>query len=181
MYLMKKTIKSTYLFTYLASANLQRHTSWAIAAWYQFRIPSVVTFSVTCLVQRWRDRPFLRLPPPGSVLKTLLTGLELYIRATLPSHRRRCILIRFTTSMSSYILYSSWFHRMRLCRRKVHKCYVGFSSRRRLMFAHLTMSASKSQHHIIKPAIWETYINKSSFSKRGLFYSIAFLAQNNIY
>ena len=29
----------------LASANLRRHTSRAIAAWRQFRIPSVVTFS----------------------------------------------------------------------------------------------------------------------------------------
>ena len=41
--------------------------------------------------------------------------------------------------------------------RKVPISYVGFSSRWRLMLAHLMMSASKSQHHIIEPAIWETY------------------------
>ena len=154
----------------LASANLRRHTSRAVAAWRKFRISTVLGFSSTCLAQRWKGRPCLQHPPPGSDSKTLRTKLELSIRETWPSHRRRCILTRFTTSMSSYISYA----------RRVHKSYVGFSSRRRLMLAHLKMSASKSQRHIIKPAIWETYINKSSFSKRGLFYSIAYLAQSNI-
>ena len=45
----------------LASANLRNHTLRAIAVWRRFRISSVVTFSGT---QRWRVRPFLRLPPP---------------------------------------------------------------------------------------------------------------------
>ena len=113
------SISSTYLFAHynllqvLASVNLLRHTSLAVAVWRQFRIPSVFRFSSTCLAQRWGGRPCLRQPPPGSDSKTLRTGLELSIRATWPSHRRSCILIRFTTSMSSYISYSSWFHRMR--------------------------------------------------------------------
>ena len=79
----------------------------------QFQIPSVVTVSSTCLVQRWRGHYFLRLPPPGSDSKILRTGLELSIRRTWPSHRRRCILIRFTKSMSSYLSYSFWFHHIR--------------------------------------------------------------------
>ena len=43
----------TYLFGHynplqvLASANLRRHTSRAVAAWRQFRIPSVLRFSST--------------------------------------------------------------------------------------------------------------------------------------
>ena len=49
----------------LASANLRRHTSRAIAAWCQFRIPSVVTFSVICLAQRWRGRQIRRLYEMG--------------------------------------------------------------------------------------------------------------------
>ena len=146
-----KSYLLTYLFGHynllqvLASANLRCHTSRAVAPWHQFRIPSVLRFSSTCLAQRWVGRPCLRQQLPGSDSKTLRTGLELSIRATWPSHRRRCILIRFTTSLSSYTSYRSWFHRMR------------------------------------HSPLWETYINKSSFSKRGLFYSIAYLAQSNIY
>ena len=80
----------TYLFTYLfshynvlqvlASANFRCHTSRAIAAWRQFRILSVVTFSSNSLAQRWRGRPFLRLRPPGSDSNTLRTGLDPYER-----------------------------------------------------------------------------------------------------
>ena len=59
----------TYLFggynqQVLASAKLRRHTTRAIAANF------VVTFSVTCLAQRCRGRPFLRLQPAGSDSKT---------------------------------------------------------------------------------------------------------------
>ena len=79
------------LLQFLASATR------AVAAWRQFRIPSVLRFSWTCLVQRWGGRPWLRHLPPGSDSKTLRTGLELSIPATWPSHRRHCIL------MSSYI------------------------------------------------------------------------------
>ena len=99
----------TYLFGHynllqvLASANMRRHTSRAIAIWRQLRIHIVVTFSCTCLDQRWPRRPFLQLPPSGSDSKTLRTGLKLSIRVTWPSHRRRCVLIIVTTSMSSYI------------------------------------------------------------------------------
>ena len=48
-------MKLTYLFGHynllqvLASANLRRHTSRTVAAWRQFRIPSVLRFSSTCL------------------------------------------------------------------------------------------------------------------------------------
>ena len=42
--------------------------------------------------------------------------------------------------------------------RKVHKSYVGFSCRRRLMPTDLKISTSRSQHHKIKPAIWETWL-----------------------
>ena len=47
---------STYLITYLAittlaSANLRRHTSRAIAAWRHFQIQSAFSFSSTCLAQ----------------------------------------------------------------------------------------------------------------------------------
>ena len=108
----------TYLFGHynllqvLASANLRRNTSRAVAAWLQFRIPNVLRFSSTCLAQRWGGRPGLRRHPSrGSDSKALRTGLELSIRATWLSHRRRCILIRFTMSMSSYISYSFWYRR----------------------------------------------------------------------
>ena len=113
----------------LASANLRRHTSRALAAWRQFRIPRVLRFSLTCLAQSWGGRSCLRHPPPGSDLKTLRTGFVIHtnwVRNPYELHRRRCILIRLTTSMSSYISYSSWFR----CRRKIHKSYVGFSYRK---------------------------------------------------
>ena len=70
----------TYIFGHynllqvLASANLRRHTSRAVAAWRQFRIPSVLRFSSTCLAQRWGGRPCLRHPPAGSESKTLRVG-----------------------------------------------------------------------------------------------------------
>ena len=147
----------TYLFGHynllqvLASANLRRHTSRAITAWRQFRIPSVLSYSSTWLAKRWEGRPCLRHPPPDSDSKTLRTGLELSIRATWPSHRRRCILMpslrrcdRIYRTASGSIVCA-----ILLYRRKVHKSYVGFSSRRRLMLAHLQMSASRSQHHIL--------------------------------
>ena len=53
----------------MASANLRRHTSRAVAAWRQFRISSDLRFSSTCLAQRWGGRPCLR-QPPGSDSKT---------------------------------------------------------------------------------------------------------------
>ena len=117
----------------------------------------------TCLTQRWQGRPLLWFPPPGSDSRTLRSRLELLMRITWPSQRRRFILICFTTSMSSYISCSSWFQRI-LYRRRVHKSYVGFYFRIRLMFAHLKMS--RSLHQIIRPAIWATYISKPSFSNR---------------
>ena len=59
----------TYLFgrynllQVLSSAKLRCHASRAIAAWRQFRLPSVDTSLVAWSKQLWRGRPFLRLPP----------------------------------------------------------------------------------------------------------------------
>ena len=59
---------------------------------------------------------------------------------------RRCHCIYRTAAGSSVCA-------ILLSRRKVHKSYVRFSSRRRLMLAHLKMSSSRSQHLIIRLAI----------------------------
>ena len=82
---------------------------------------------------------------------------------------------------ASYISYSAWLHRMSHSPLSQKGPWI-----LRRIFLSKTPNAcssevvsAKSQHHIIKPA--ETYINKSSFSKGVLFYSIAFLAQSNIY
>ena len=108
-----------------------------------FRIPSVVTFLVTRSAQRCLNRPFQQFPPPGSESKTLQTRLQLSIEVTWTSLRRRCILIRFITSMSSFISYSSWFHRMR---------HSPLSHKGRRLMLNLKMSSSRSVHHIIRPA-----------------------------
>ena len=114
------------LSTYYLLTYLRRHISRAIAAWRQFRIPSVVTFSVTCLAQDWRGLPLLRLPPPGSDSKTLRTGLKLsqpsktlYFNAP---HYIDVIVYIYRTAPGSIVC------AILLYRRKVHKSYVGFSS-----------------------------------------------------
>ena len=75
-------VGSYNLLQVLAPAKLRCHTSQAITAWCQFRIPSVDTTLVTWYAQRLHGPPFLRLPPTGSDSKTLRTGLELSVRAT---------------------------------------------------------------------------------------------------
>ena len=87
----------------------------------------------------------------------------------------------YTTSMSSYISCSSWFHRMRHFPISQKGAFVLRRIFLSKTFPHLKMPPSRSLHHIIRPSIWATYICKSSFSKRGLFCSIAFLAQCDIY
>ena len=99
------------------------------------------------LVSSMLARPFFSAT---STSWLIFEGFTNWVGAIL-RHRRR-----FTTSMSSYISHSAWFHRMR------HSplSYVGFSSRR---------PSSRSQHLVMRPEIRATYISKSSFSKRGLF------------
>ena len=143
------TLKKRYLLTYffghynlfqvLASANFRRHTTRAVAAWRHF----VITFCCYILIQLFS--PTLARPSfsATSTTWTLRTGLELSIGATWPSHRRRYI---FTSLRQCHRIYrtalGSIVCAILLYRRKVHKSYVGFSSRRRLMLAHLKMSSS---------------------------------------
>ena len=84
----------------LVFANLRYHKSRAITAWRQFRIPSVVTFSVTCLAQSWRGRPFLRLPPSGSDSKT--TNWVAAIHRSHMTHPSKTLYL--------YTLYLYYFH-----------------------------------------------------------------------
>lgn len=46
------------------------------------------------------------------VLNIFFTGASSFIRTTYPSQRIRCIVMRRTTSMSSFSSYSSWFIRI---------------------------------------------------------------------
>ena len=150
--------KYSYFLNYLAvTASLQpRYRSWPqLICVHHELLQLVANFGYPALLHS-QQCPFLRLPAAGTDSKTLRTGLKLSIRATLPSHRRRC-----TGSKSSYISYSSIVWAILLYSRKVHKSYIGFYSRRRLMLAHMKLSTSRSQHHIIKPAIWETYKENS--------------------
>ena len=139
----------------LGSANLRRHTSRAVSAWRQFRIPSVLRFSSTCLAQRWEAVLVCNIHHLAQIRRLYELGWSYPYERHDPAIKyvvfeyaslRRCHYIYRTApgSIQCAILFY---------RRKVHKSYVGFSSRRRLMLAHLKMSAFRYQHHIIKPAI----------------------------
>ena len=145
-----KNILLTYLFGHynliqvLASTNLRRHTSRAVAAfldshqpvWPNAGRPSLSATSTTWLrfeeFTNWVGA--IHTSDMTQPSKTLYFNTLHYVD----------VIVYIVQLLVCAIL---------LCRRKVHKSYVGFSSRRRLMIAHLKMSASKSQHHIIKPAI----------------------------
>ena len=136
----------TYLLTYLAVTTCYRSWPQLIydAIHHDYCSLAPISDTQRCYIFSYLFSPtlafpFLRLPTPGWDSKTLRTGLVLSIRATWPSHQRRCILIsrciRIYRSASGSIVCA-----VLLYRRKVHKSYVGFSSRRRLMLAYLKTS-----------------------------------------
>ena len=132
----------------LAPAKLRRHKSRPIAAWRQFWILCVTWTAQCCL-----DRSF-------STTSTTCLTFEDFTNWVTAIHTSD--MTQPSQTLSFNTLYDVIVHivlllvpscAILLCSRKVHKSYVEFSSRRRLTLAHLKMSASKSQHHIIKPAV----------------------------
>ena len=83
--------------------------SYDLWSWLELVLLRVFEFSSTWSPQRIADLPFVRDPPDGAFLKTFFAGAWSSMRITWPNQRSCCILIRLTSSISSYSSYSSGF------------------------------------------------------------------------